>query len=419
MRLLTGALLLACALQSVAANINEQDTIPQLHQKMLDGKLSSEALVQFYLDRIAKYDDDGANLNAVVQLNRNAIEQARAFDKQIKTNGLTGPLHGIPVLLKDNIDTTEGLANTAGSLALKNNFPKDNAFIVEKLKAAGAIILGKANLSEWANFRSTSSSSGWSSLYGQTRNPYDLNASPCGSSSGSGVSVAANLATVAIGTETDGSVTCPSAVNGIVGIKPTLGSVSRDGIIPIAQSQDTAGSMARNITDAVIVLDVIAEADTNDPAPVASAINYPNHLNAEGLKGKRIGIARDLTGYHKGLDRVFERAIEDLKAQGAIIVDDLQFLEREKWGEAEFSVLLHEFKHDLNQYLTTTEPSLPKSLAQLIEFNKKHADKVMPYFEQELFEMAEATQGLSNEDYKNALKQAKQLTQEKGIDALL
>ncbi|WP_448546635.1 amidase [Thalassotalea fusca] len=413
------ALVATVALPCAAANVDENDTIPQLHQKMLNGELTSEALVQFYLSRIAKIDDNGVKLNAVVQLNKNALAEARNYDVQLKKSGLVGALHGIPVLLKDNIDTAEGLANTAGSLALKENFPKNNAFIVEKLKRAGAIILGKANLSEWANFRSTSSSSGWSSLYGQTRNPYDLNASPCGSSSGSGASIAANLATVAIGTETDGSITCPAAVNGIVGIKPTLGSVSRSGIIPLAQSQDTAGPMARHVTDAVIVLDVIAEEDQIDPAAIASPIEYPQHLKANGLKGKRIGIARDLMGYHKGLDRVFEQAINDLTAQGAIIVDNLAFAEREKWGEAEFSVLLHEFKHDINQYLSQTAPSLPKSLAQVIEFNKQHAQQVMPFFEQELLEMAQATKGLNDEGYKTALAQSKLLTQDKGIDALL
>jgi amidase len=244
---------------NVNAEINESTTINDIHQQIKSKQLTSEQLVQFYLQRIAEFDDKGMTLNSVVQLNKNALKQAKALDRYFLKNGLKGSLHGIPILLKDNIDTTDGMANTAGSVALAKNFPDDDAFLVKQLKEAGAIILGKTNLSEWANFRSTASSSGWSGLYGQSKNPYDITTSPCGSSSGSGIAAAANFATVTIGTETDGSVTCPSAINGIVGIKPTLGTVSRDGIIPTAHSQDTAGPMARNVTDAVILLSAMVK----------------------------------------------------------------------------------------------------------------------------------------------------------------
>ncbi|WP_206483476.1 amidase [Thalassotalea sp. G2M2-11] len=398
------------------AQINEQANIHEIHQQMQAGTLSSADLVKFYLKRIASLD---SQLNAVVQLNKHALSQAQALDKTLKTSGLVGPLHGIPVLLKDNIDTLDGMANTAGSYALAKNFPKDAAFLVQQLKKAGAIILGKTNLSEWANFRSTSSSSGWSGLYGQTRNPYDLTTSPCGSSSGSGVAIAANLATVAIGTETDGSVTCPSAINGIVGIKPTLGTVSRDGIIPIAHSQDTAGPMARNVTDAVILLSAIVAHDTNDANATPSTIDYLAHLNKDGLAGKRIGIARDLMGYHHKLDEVFEQNIAILKDQGAVIIDDLNFDSQNAWGEAEFTVLLYEFKHDLNQYLSQTAEGLPKSLDEIIHFNQQNAAIEMPYFQQEIMKMAQAKGDLTEKNYQEALKQAKLLTQAQGIDKLM
>ncbi|MFT5759229.1 MAG: amidase [Alteromonadaceae bacterium] len=401
-----------------AHNINEL-SIQEIHQQMQQGKLTSEQLVQFYLKRIEQLDKSGPKLNAVAQINKNALTQARALDTQFKETGLTGSLHGIPVLLKDNIDTTDGMANTAGSHALKNNFPKDNAFFVQQLKKAGAIILGKTNLSEWANFRSISASSGWSGLWGQTNNPYDLTTSPCGSSSGSGVAVAANLATIAVGTETDGSVTCPAAINGIVGIKPTLGTVSRDGIIPIAHSQDTAGSMARNVTDAVILLNAMVAVDNNDSGAIASNINYLSHLKPDGLQGKRIGIARNFTGYHKKTDHVFEQAIIDLKAQGAVIIDNTNFNNSDQWGDAEFEVLLYEFKHGVNQYLSHTAQGLPKSLADLIAFNKQHATVEMPYFEQEIFEMAQAKGALDEKTYLAALAQAKLATQKKGIDAIM
>jgi amidase/aspartyl-tRNA(Asn)/glutamyl-tRNA(Gln) amidotransferase subunit A len=401
------------------AEINESTTINDIHNQMQNKQLTSEQLVQFYLQRIAAFDDKGMKLNSVVQLNENALKQAKTLDRYFVKNGFKGSLHGIPILLKDNIDTIDGMANTAGSLALAKNFPHDDAFFVKQLKEAGAIILGKTNLSEWANFRSTASSSGWSGLYGQSRNPYDVTTSPCGSSSGSGIAASANFATVTIGTETDGSVTCPSAINGIVGIKPTLGTVSRDGIIPIAHSQDTAGPMARNVTDAVILLSAMVKADKNDQDVVSSNIKYLSHLKLDGLKGKRIGIARNLMGYHKGLDSVFNRAVEDLKKHGAIIIDDVSFEKKDQWGDAEFEVLLYEFKDELNKYLSKTVGGIPKSLSEMIEFNKKNADVEMKYFGQEIFLMAQAKGSITNKAYLEALAKAKRLTQEEGIDALL
>jgi len=401
------------------AEFNEKMTINDIHQQIKAHKLSSEQLVTFYLARIKKFDDNGMTLNSVVQLNKSALKQAKSLDQYFKKHGFKGKLHGIPVLLKDNIDTTDGMANTGGSTALANNFPNDDAFLVKQLKDAGAIILGKANLSEWANFRSTASSSGWSGLYGQSKNPYDITTSPCGSSSGSGVAASANFATVTVGTETDGSVTCPAAMNGVVGIKPTLGTISRVGIIPIAHSQDTAGPMAKNVTDAVILLSAMVAVDNKDHDAVSSNIQYTSHLMLDGLKGKRIGIARNLMGYHKGLDNVFNQAVIDLKKQGAIIVDDTNFENTDQWGDAEFEVLLYEFKDELNKYLAKTADGIPKSLSALIEYNKENADIEMKYFGQEIFIMAQAKGSITDEEYLVALKKAKRLTQEEGIDALL
>ncbi|MBA6262247.1 amidase [Colwellia sp. Bg11-12] len=412
-------ILLVTTTFNVSAEINESTTIHDIHQQMQSKQLTSEQLVQFYLKRIEAFDDKGMKLNSVVQLNENALQQAKALDRYFIENGFKGSLHGIPILLKDNVDTTDGMANTAGSVALAKNFPEDDAFLVKQLKEAGAIILGKTNLSEWANFRSTASSSGWSGLYGQSRNPYDITTSPCGSSSGSGIAAAANFATVTIGTETDGSVTCPAAINGIVGIKPTLGTVSRDGIIPIAHSQDTAGPMAKNVTDAVILLSAMVKADKDDQDVVSSNIDYLSHLKLDGVKGKRIGIARNLMGYHKGLDKVFSQAVLDLKKQGAVIVDNVNFENKAQWGDAEFEVLLYEFKDELNKYLAKTALGIPKSLSELIEFNIKNANVEMKYFGQEIFLMAQAKGSITEKNYLEALEKAKRLTQEEGIDALL
>lgn len=394
-------------------------SVSEIHQQMQQGQLTSAELVAFYLKRIETFDRNTTSLNAIAQLNDQALQQAIQLDNSFQRSGLTGKLHGIPVLLKDNIDTGDGMANTAGSPALAKHFPKDDAFLVKQLRQAGAIILGKTNLSEWANFRSIHSSSGWSGLWGQTRNPYDPSTSPCGSSSGSAVAIAANFATLAIGTETDGSVTCPAAMNGIVGIKPTLGTISRDGIIPIAHSQDTAGAMARTVTDAVVLLDAMVAADHNDASFVSSNIDYLAHLKINGLQGKRIGIARNLMGYHQGLDEVFAQAVVTLQQQGAIIVEQTNFDNKGQWPEAEFEVLLFEFKHDINQYLANTGRGIAKSLVELIQYNNDNKSITMPYFGQELFTMAQSKGDLREKNYLNALKKAKNETQNQGIDLLL
>ncbi|OKY24893.1 amidase [Thalassotalea sp. PP2-459] len=423
MRILTVMLFLLGQILSTQANTNTLPTtetkITTIHQQFKQETLTSEQLVKHYLARIKQHDKQGAALNAVSQINPHALTRAKVLDKQFKQHGLTGPLHGIPVLLKDNIDTTDDMSNSAGSLALKEHFPANNAFLVKQLLNAGAIILGKTNLSEWANFRSTSSSSGWSSMYGQTKNAHDVTRSPCGSSSGSGVAIAADFAVLAVGTETDGSVTCPAAINGIVGIKPTLGTVSRSGIIPIAHSQDTAGPMAQTVSDAVIMLSAMTAIDKHDPAPVASTVDYVKHLKKDGLAGKRIGVVRNLMGYHNKLDSTFEQAIKDLRAQGAIIIDDITFETKDTWGGNEFEVLLYEFKADLNSYLANTSKGLPKSLGAIIEFNQKNAEEVMPHFAQEIMQMAQSKAALTAQDYLTALKSAKQATQKDGIDKLL
>ncbi len=410
--------LLLCSFES-RSDIHGAMTIADIHKKIKNKQLTSEQLVKFYLNRIARFDHNGKKLNSVVQLNENAINQAKALDNYFLQHGFKGILHGIPVLLKDNIDTLDGMANTAGSYALVKNFPTKEAFLVEQLKASGAIILGKTNLSEWANFRSFRGSSGWSALYGQSKNPYDDSVTPCGSSSGSAIAAAANFATVTVGTETDGSITCPAAMNSVVGIKPTLGTVSRAGIIPIAHSQDTAGPLARNVTDAVLLLSAMVHTDSNDKDTLKSNINYTSHLKKDGLKGKRIGIARDLMGYHQALDAVFMQAVQELKEQGAIIIDNTNLEHSKVWGQHEFEVLLYEFKDGLNKYLAKTDKKIPKSLNEMIQYNKQHADIEMPYFAQELFEMAETKGNLTDKTYLNALKIAKELTQKDGIDALL
>jgi len=405
-------LVLTTAYNKAFAQTELPKSIKEAHQLFASHQLTSEKLVKLYLARIHQYDDQGVALNAVVQLNKNALAEAKALDKYYLKHGLKGVLHGIPVLIKDNIDTTDGMANTAGSAALQNNFPKKDAFLVKQLKAAGAIILGKTNLSEWANFRSTHASSGWSGLYGQTKNPYDPTTSPCGSSSGSAVAVAANFALLAVGTETDGSVTCPASVNGIVGIKPSLGLISRAGIIPIAHSQDTAGPMAQTVEDAVLMLSVMTAHDSKDHSSIKQSVNYISHLKKLGLKGKRIGVVRNLMGYLPQVDKTFEQAIVTLKKQGAIIVDPANIDTLGKWDDAELTVLEYEFKADLNQYLSHTAKHVPKSLAQLIAYNRQHADVEMPYFGQEIFISAQATTDLNDQKYRDALTLAKSSAQQ-------
>jgi amidase len=401
------------------AGVVETD-IATLQGRMTRGGLSSRELTQAYLDRIAAVDDAGPTLNSVIELNPDALQEAQARDAERKAGKIRGPLHGVPILLKDNIDATP-MVNSAGSLALANHRPKSDAFLVGRLREAGAVILGKTNLSEWANFRSARSASGWSGRGGQTKNPYALDRNPCGSSSGTGTAIAASLAAAGIGTETDGSIICPSSVAGLVGIKPTVGLVSRNGIIPISHSQDTAGPMTRSVADAAAVLSAIVGRDDRDAATAASAehlaSDYLTHLNKDALRGARIGVVRKSAGFHPGVDVEFERAIEAMKAAGAVIVD-ADIVTAGQWDEPELQVLLYEFKHDLQVYFEASAAPV-KSLADVIEFNEQNAAKEMPYFGQELFEQAQAKGSLDEKEYKDAAAKARQLAGPAGIDAAL
>ena len=386
---------------------------------MAAGTLTSRALTQAYLDRIRDVDDAGPMLNAVIETSATAIADAEALDAERKAGKVRGPLHGIPILIKDNIDIA-GMVNSAGSLALAENRPKEDAFIVKRLRDAGAVVLGKTNLSEWANFRSTRSTSGWSSRGGQTKNPYALDRNPCGSSSGTGAAIAASLATIGVGTETDGSIICPASVNGLVGIKPTVGLVSRRGIIPISASQDTAGPMARTVADAAMLLAALAAVDEGDPAGKSAAGKIPSDyqlLNAEALKGRRIGVLRQATGYHPDVDSAFNTALETMKSQGADLVD-VTIGSYDSWNGPELEMMLYEFKDGLNQYLKASGAA-HSSLEALIAFNKAHADKVMPYFGQELFERAQAKGPLTEAAYRKAREDAIRLAGRDGLLAAL
>lgn len=406
--------------QTTSAFAFEETDIATLQAKMADGSLSSRTLTQAYLDRIAAVDDAGPMLNAVIETNPDALKDADALDAERKAGKLRGPLHGIPVLLKDNIDAVP-MVNSAGSLALANHHPKTDAFLVQRLRDAGAVILGKTNLSEWANFRSTRSSSGWSGRGGQTKNPYALDRNPCGSSAGTGTAIAASLASVGIGTETDGSIICPSAVAGLVGIKPTVGLVSRSGIIPISQSQDTAGPMARTVADAAALLTAIAAADPADAASAErttpGAIDYTIHLKTDALKGARIGVVRKLMGYQPDVDASMERAIAALKSAGATVVD-AEIPTAGQWDDAEYQVLLYEFKDGLERYLDASDAPI-KTLTGLIEFNKANASTEMPYFGQEIFEQANAKGPLTDAAYITARDKARKLAGPDGIMAAL
>lgn len=398
----------------------EEATIAELQARMGSGDLDSQQLTSAYLDRIAAIDDSGPMLNAVIELNPGALSEAAELDAERSAGKVRGPLHGIPVLLKDNIDAVP-MVNSAGSLALAGHRPKQDAPLVAKLREAGAVILGKTNLSEWANFRSTRSTSGWSGRGGQTKHPYVLDRNPCGSSSGTGSAIAANLASVGVGTETDGSILCPAAINGLVGIKPTVGLISRTGVIPISVSQDTAGPMTRTVADAAALLDVMAAAtDTADTATQASTrrrTDYAAALDPNALKGARIGVLRDATGYQPDLDAAFERALAVLKASGATLVD-VKIPTAGQWGDAEFEVLLYEFKDGLNRYLADSGAPVA-SLAELIAYNKAHADAEMPWFGQELFEQTQAKGPLTDRAYLDAREKARRLAGKEGIEATL
>ncbi|HJU42197.1 MAG TPA: amidase [Vicinamibacterales bacterium] len=388
--------------------------------RMAKGELTSEALTDAYLKRITEVDDAGPKLSAVIEINDAADEEARARDAERKAGKIRGPLHGIPVLIKDNIDVA-GMVNSAGSLALADYKPKADAFMVTRLRDAGAVIVGKANLSEWANFRSTRSTSGWSSRGGQTRNPYILDRNPCGSSSGTGTAIAASLAAIGVGTETDGSIICPAAVAGLVGLKPTVGLVSRSGIIPIAISQDTAGPMARTVADAALLLNGMAGVDKTDPAGAAAegkiAADYTTFLKADALKGKRFGVLRSVMAFHPDVDAALTRAIAAMKGAGAEVLD-VKVPTYNDWNDAEFTVLLYEFKDGLNSYLKKSGAP-HASLEALIAFNKANADRVMPIFGQEIFEQAQAKGPLSDAAYIKARDSARRLAGRDGLIATL
>ena len=409
----------------------DEATISDLQAAMTEGQWSAEEITALYLHRIAEIDDPKSPiaLNSILELNPDALATARQLDEERKSGKVRGPLHGIPILLKDNIETAGRMQTTAGSLALAGHIAPRDAFLAQRLREAGAILLGKTNLSEWANFRSMKSSSGWSARGGQTKNPYALDRTPCGSSSGSGAAAAANLAAATIGTETDGSIVCPSTANGLVGIKPTVGLVSRSGIIPISHTQDTAGPMARTVADAAAVLTAIAgfsraQSSENYPhlptRPSSLApLDYTTFLDKAALKNARIGVARKNMGFHPRVDAHFETAIDVLRQAGATIVDPANLPETDI-NEAEFTVLLYEFKHTLNAYLAQLPPGdWPRTLAELIKFNEKHAKLEMPYFGQEIFHMAEEKGGLDDKAYKEALAKNIRFTREEGIDAIV
>ena len=414
MRLHPAALLLLCAMSS-----------PQ--SDLAAGRTTSAKLVQAYLDRIAAIDGAGPKLQAVLALNPHALEDARQLDEERTHGKLRGALHGLPILLKDNIESQEDLPTTAGSLALQANVTRRDASLTARLRAAGAVILGKTNLSEWANMRGSRSVSGWSGVGGLTRNPWSPDRSACGSSSGSGAAVAAGLAAAAIGTETDGSVTCPASVNGIVGFKPTLGLVSRHNIVPLAHSQDTAGPMATSVRDAALILGVIAGSDPLDPATVDAdrhAADYAAGLKPDALAGKRIGVMRFEAGFHPETDVVFAHALDVLRHAGATVVEVAAMPggqgALDSIGEAEQLVLLTELKADLATYLATTPKAVQsRTLADLIAFNRAHADRELGLFGQELFEKAEATKGLSDPAYLAARAKSLRMAGAEGIDRML
>ncbi|MFC0155192.1 amidase [Xanthomonas dyei] len=390
-----------------------------LQAHMARGETTSLDLTRAYLQRIDTIDRAGPTLNAVIERNAQAEADARTLDAERAVGRVRGPLHGIPVLLKDNIDAVP-MVNSAGSLALAEFRPNRDAFLVQRLRAAGAVILGKTNLSEWANFRSTQSSSGWSARGGLTRNPYALDRNPCGSSAGTGAAIAASLATVGIGTETDGSITCPAAVNGLVGLKPTVGLVSRDGIIPISASQDTAGPMTRSVADAATLLQAIAAPDPQDPATrtaPSSTPNYLAHLKPDGLRGARLGLLRNPLREDPAIAAALERAVQTLRAAGATVIET-RLPTDGQWDAAEQTVLLVEFKAGLNAYLRSHAPPV-KDLDALVAFNRANARREMPYFGQELFEQAQAAPGPEDPGYLSARANAKQLAGEQGIDAAL
>ncbi len=402
----------------------DEITIDELRSGMKSGKYTARSITEEYIKRIKEIDKSGPAINSVLEVNPDALKIADELDKEFKEKGARGPLHGIPVLIKDNIDTADNMNTTAGSLALLGSKPIKDSFVAKQLRAAGAIILGKTNLSEWANIRSTHSTSGWTGRGGLTKNPYALDRNCSGSSSGSGAAAAANLCTVAIGTETDGSVVSPSSLNGLVGIKPTVGLVSRAGIIPISHSQDTAGPMTRTVRDAAILLGAMTGIDSEDNATKGSKgklhKDYTKFLDSNGLKGARIGVFRQYFGFLPQVDELMEKSLEVLKKNGAILIDPVKMDTLEKFGNTENTVLMYELKADMEAYLKHRGPNTKMhTLKDLIEFNKSHSKEEMPYFGQELFLEAEGKGPLTDKEYLNALATDHRMTREEGIDAMM
>lgn len=401
----------------------DEITISELQDGMNSGKFTARSLVERYATRIEAIDKQGPALNSVIEMNPEALSIADALDQERKAKGPRGPLHGVPVLIKDNIATADRMMTTAGSLALVGAKPPKDAFVAQKLRAAGAVILGKTNLSEWANIRSSHSTSGWSGRGGLTKNPYALDRNPCGSSSGTGAGISANLAAIGIGTETDGSIVCPSSSNGLAGIKPTVGLVSRAGIIPISHSQDTAGPMCRTVRDAAILLGALTGVDPDDSATAASAgksqTDYAQYCDPTGLKGARIGVARKYFGFNDAVDALMEQSLDVMKKQGATLVDPADIETFGKFDDTELLVFMYELKADLNAYLARLADSPVRTLKDVIDFNERNRTKEMPYFGQDLFIKSEGKGPLMEKEYVDALAKNHQLARTEGIDALM
>jgi len=402
----------------------DEMTIAELQSGMASGKYTSHSITRKYLDRIDDIDKRGPAINSVIELNPDALSIATDLDRERKAGRLRGPLHGIPVLIKDSIDTHDRMTTTAGSLALAGSIPSQDSTVAKKLRDAGAVIIGKTNLSEWANFRSSHSSSGWSGRGGQTKNPYVLDRNPCGSSSGTGAAISANLAAIGVGTETDGSVVCPSNANSLVGIKPTLGLISRAGIIPIAHSQDTAGPMCRTVTDAVHLLVALMAVDSRDSATQTqagkTARDYRKFLETDGFRGARIGVHRKSFGFNDAVDKLLNDCIDIIKRHGATVVDPADIPTQGKFDDSEFEVLLYEFKADLNAYLASLGSRAPvKSLKEIIDFNEQYRDREMPWFGQDIMIKAQAKGPLTEKAYKDALAKNLKLSRKEGIDFVM
>jgi amidase len=402
----------------------DEITVSELQDGMRSGKFTAQSLVEKYSERIHEIDKNGPAVNSVIELNPDASSIAAALDHERKSKGPRSPLHGIPLLIKDNIATADRMMTTAGSLALIGSKEPKDSFVVQKLRAAGAVILGKTNLSEWANMRSSHSTSGWSGRGGLTKNPYALDRNPCGSSSGTGAGISANLAAIGIGTETDGSIVCPSSSNGLAGIKPTVGLISRSRIIPISHSQDTAGPMCRTVRDAAILLGALTGVDPDDSATAASAgkaqTDYSRYCDLDGLKGSRIGVARKYFGFSGAVDQLMQQALDVMKQQGATLVDPAEIPTFGKFDESEGTVLSYEYKADLNAYLAQLGPDAPvHSMKEVIEFNDRNRDKEMPYFGQDLMLKSEARGPLTDREYVEALAKSHQLARTEGIDAVM